>query len=361
MHEYFSPNYRIAREKFLAAAAGRRAECLTFRHPQAGLEGETLAADVAILGDPAAPAVLVMNAATHGAEGFCGSGVEIGFLTSDEFERLPAGLRVVLIHAINPYGFSWLQRETHENVDLNRNFVDFAAPLPVNAGYDRLHAVIAPRHWTPDTQAARRTAFAGFAAAEGAAALQRAITAGQYQHPDGLFFGGRGPTWSNATFGTIVARTCAGARQVGFIDFHTGLGPYGTAELIAEGGPGQASYDRALAWYEHGVVSIVAGDSASAPVTGDIGASLSRALPGVAVTPVSPEFGTVALPRELEALIARLWVRRHGDPHDAFGRQVLREVRDCFYPDADDWRELIWVRSRQVVSRAIRGLCGGTG
>ena len=49
-------------------------------------------------------------------------------------------------------------------------------------------------------------------------------------------------------------------------------------------------------------------------------------------------------------------MRFHGDPRDAFGRQVLREVRDCFYPDEDDWRELIWLRSCQIVRRAIRGL-----
>ncbi len=49
-------------------------------------------------------------------------------------------------------------------------------------------------------------------------------------------------------------------------------------------------------------------------------------------------------------------MRFHGDPRDELGRQVLREVRDCFYPDEDDWRELIWLRSCQIVRRAIRGL-----
>ena len=170
MHDYFAPSYRIAREKFLAAASARRADCLTFPHPAPGLEGEALATDVALLGDPAATRALVLNSATHGAEGFCGSGVECGFLMSAESERLPADLRVVLIHAINPYGFSWLQRETDDNVDLNRNFMGFATTLPVNSGYERLHEVIAPRHWTPETAGQRQAAFAQFTATDGAAA-----------------------------------------------------------------------------------------------------------------------------------------------------------------------------------------------
>ena len=356
MHQYFAPSYRLAREKFLAAAAARGAQCLSFPHPRPGLEGEALATDVAILGDPAATRMLLMTSATHGAEGFCGSGAQCGFLMSADFAAVPAGLKVVLVHAINPYGFSWLQRETDENVDLNRNFVDFAGPLPANAGYDRLHEQILPRHWTDATIAARRAAFAAFRAAEGAPAWQRAVTGGQYGHPDGLFFGGHGPTWSNATFRAIAARTGAGARHVGFIDFHTGLGPYGTAELITDGGPGRPGHDRAVAWYEHGVVSIAAGQSASAVITGAMAAGLSQALPGAALTAIGAEFGTRPLEREVEALIARLWVRQHGDPHDAFGRAVLREMRDCFYPDEDDWRELIWVRSRQVIRRALRGL-----
>ena len=355
-HQFFAPSYRIAREKFLAAAAARGADCLSFEHPEPGLEGETLATDVALIGDPAARRVLVLTSATHGAEGFCGSGVACGLLASGQLDLLPRDLRLVLVHAVNPYGFSWLQRETEDNVDLNRNFMDFAAALPANPGYDRLHEVVAPRHWTQATVAARRAAFDRFAATEGRAALQQAITGGQYSHADGLFFGGKRPTWSNATFRAIIARTCAGARHVGFIDFHTGLGPYGTAELIADGVPGQPGYERAAVWYEHGVVSTEVGDSASARVTGAIAGGLAETLPDAAITAIAAEFGTRPLAREVEALIARLWVRFHGDPRDEFGRQVLQEVRDCFYPDEDDWRELIWLRSCQIVRRAIRGL-----
>ena len=78
--------------------------------------------------------LLVTISATHGVEGFCGSGAQVDWLTLGGPEQLPAGVAALMVHAINPHGFAWLRRVTEEGVDLNRNFVDFTAPLPENAG-----------------------------------------------------------------------------------------------------------------------------------------------------------------------------------------------------------------------------------
>ena len=62
-----------------------------------------------------------------------------------------AGVPVLYIHALNPHGFSWMRRVTHENVDLNRNFQDFSQPLPVNEAYAELYELL-----LPDAMATRR-------------------------------------------------------------------------------------------------------------------------------------------------------------------------------------------------------------
>ncbi|HOU65623.1 MAG TPA: phosphoenolpyruvate--protein phosphotransferase [Thermomonas sp.] len=49
---------------------------------------------------------------------------------------------LLFIHALNPHGFSFGRRVTHENVDLNRNFHDFSRPLPGNPAYRDLHALL---------------------------------------------------------------------------------------------------------------------------------------------------------------------------------------------------------------------------
>src|SRR5581483_10193540 len=126
----FSATYAEAREKFRAAAVEAGGTLEAVSNPNRGPGGETLATDVAWFGPKTAEKVLVTISGTHGAEGFCGSGAQVDWLRRGEASRLPAGVAVAAVHAINPYGFAWLRRVTEENVDLNRNWVDFDRPLP---------------------------------------------------------------------------------------------------------------------------------------------------------------------------------------------------------------------------------------
>src|SRR5512143_1730525 len=129
---HFSASYAEARESFCAAVRARQATLETHTLPGLrGADGEDLAIDVALLGAADAPAILVVTSATHGIEGYCGSGVQTALLHDDDWigrvER--AGVGVLLVHAVNPYGFSHGRRVNEDNVDLNRNFRDFAKPL----------------------------------------------------------------------------------------------------------------------------------------------------------------------------------------------------------------------------------------
>ncbi len=98
-----------------------------------------------------AKACLLLTSATHGVEGFCGSGCQVALLHDDGFVALArgAGVAVVFLHAVNPYGFSHLRRTNEDNVDLNRNFRDFRAPPPANAAYADVHGFIVPATWPP--------------------------------------------------------------------------------------------------------------------------------------------------------------------------------------------------------------------
>ena len=144
---FFADSYSEARARFLAAAAAAGARIETIRHPLRGPGGEQLACDVARLGPPRAAKAIVTISGTHGVEGHCGSGAQTASLREGLFSALPADTCAVAIHAINPHGFAWSRRVTEDNVDLNRNFVDHAAPYPVNPGYEELRAAICPPHW----------------------------------------------------------------------------------------------------------------------------------------------------------------------------------------------------------------------
>src|SRR5258706_10981718 len=128
---YFAHSYAEARDKFLAAGAVCGARVFRHVHPsERGAVGEELSIDIVQLGDDAAPGLLLLTSGTHGVEGFCGSGCQVALLHDDAFlaaiER--SGMNVLILHALNPYGFSHLRRSNEDNADLNRNFVDFSAP-----------------------------------------------------------------------------------------------------------------------------------------------------------------------------------------------------------------------------------------
>lgn len=354
--ESFSATYREAREKFLAAAGRAGAHIETFEHPQRGPGGEDLSTDVAWLGSREAEAVLVTISGTHGVEGFAGSGAQIDWLTRGEAGRLPPNVSVLLIHAINPYGFAWLRRVTHENVDLNRNWVDFAGPLPRNDEYESLASAICPSVWSGEQRRRADRVLAEFVATHGRAAWQRAISGGQYCQPQGIFYGGDAPSWSRRTQSAIFSEYLRNAVRVGIIDFHTGLGPWGLGEHIAVAARASAEFRRVSCWYGMDVVCPHDGTSTSAPIIGD-GLSASGALlPHAEVTGMALEFGTVPIDEVLEALRADAWLHAYGDLCSAQGQAIKAQIRAAFVDDDAHWRGMILGQSLLAARQAVRGL-----
>jgi len=353
---YFSASYQAARDKFHAAVAKAGGALSVESNPGKGPGGESLTTDAAWFGPPHAECALLLVSGTHGVEGFCGSGCEIAWIELGGPKRLPAGVAALVIHAINPHGFAWIRRVTEDNVDLNRNFVDFAGPLPENPGYDAVAAALDPERWDAAAQAQSGRLLQAYADRHGDFALQSAITRGQHKHPGGLFFGGTEPTWSRRTFLALGQRFLAHCRQVGFIDLHTGLGPYGYGEPICMHQPGTPGFARVRDWYGDQATSPEEGNSTSAVVVGTLSEGLERALPQAAVTGMALEYGTQPVPDVLLALRADNWLHRHGDLGSAEGRAIKRQIRDAFYQDKDDWKDMVLTRALEMIDRALNGL-----
>lgn len=355
--DYFSANYGEARRKFREAATRAGARLTTHANTAAeGPASEVLATDVAWFGPEDATRVLMTISGTHGAEGFCGAGVQTGTFMSGFARELSPDTALIAVHAINPYGFAWMRRVTEDNIDLNRNFVDYHLPLPRNDGYVELADAICPADWRKPTLAAARMLLDDYARRCGAAALQFAITGGQYTHPDGVFYGGTAPSWSRRTLLRIVAEHLAHARRVAIIDYHTGLGPYGRGERIVIHRAGTGALVRARDWYGDDITSTSLGTSSSSDVVGDALTGLEHEMPDTAVTAIALEYGVRPLEESLEALRADNWLHLHGVVDSAQGREIKAIMRDVFYGDADDWKDMIFERAIDTQRCALRGL-----
>jgi len=359
VRDYFSSDYTEARRKFRDAATRAGAALTTYINPKArGPNGEELATDVARLGPREASRALITISATHGAEGFCGSGAQTGSFETGLGRELPADTALVAIHAINPYGFAWLRRVTEDNVDLNRNFVDHSAPLPRNPGYDELADAICPSEWIDPVLSAARQRLEAYGKKHGPAALQFAVTAGQYNHADGVFFGGGQPTWSRDTLLKVVSEHAAHARRLAVIDYHTGLGPWGYGEPIVTHGRNTAALARARQWFGDRITCPALGNSSSADVKGDILSALEKGHPRMDFTGLALEYGTLPLNDVLDAVRADNWLHIHGNVQSAQGREIKTMVRDAFYGDKDDWKSMIFEQAIAAERNALQGLAG---
>ena len=148
----------------------------------------------------------------------------------------------------------------------------------------------------------------------GPAAYQAAVTRGQYQFEDGLFFGGKAPTWSNFSVARGPAHAVQAARRLAWIDLHTGLGPNGLGERIFSCRDDKAAYARANAWWgtpAAPVTSIYDGSSTSAFLTGLMWNAIYEECPRAEYTGIALEYGTVPMMEVVGALRADHWLHKH--------------------------------------------------
>ena len=355
--EVFARDYAEARAGFLAAAAKRGLKVESALHPsRKGAAGEDLAMDSVLLGPADAASLLIVTSGTHGVEGFCGSGCQRALLGDDELlKRMDAAkLAVLLVHALNPWGFSFLRRANEDNIDLNRNFLDFSRPLPENAGYGELHGDLLPAEWPPTD--ANRAALGASRKRMGDRVFQAAVSAGQSTHPDGLFFSGVAPSWSNRTLRALVKRHGAGKRRIGWIDIHTGLGPSGHGEKIFAGRNDAADLARTHAWFGADVMSYYDGGSASAEVKGSAVLCIYEECPGAEITCMGLEYGTVPFDAVLQALRSAHWLEIHPDAPAGLRASIDRSMRDAFYTDTELWKGKILGQARTAVLQAVTAL-----
>jgi hypothetical protein len=352
----FARTYAEARDKFMAAAEAADLDVHSHAHPMLGREGETLAMDVVREGPRSAASLLLLSSACHGIEGFCGSGVQVALLQSRAWHALvrERGIAVLYVHALDPYGFSWLRRVTHEGVDLNRNFQDFSHALPSSEAYDELAHLLLPEHWPPN--AAVQTALQRHLAAHGLAATQAAITGGQYSHPQGLFYGGVNPTWSNVTLRHVLQDHGQRCRRLGWIDLHTGLGPSGHGERIFAGRDDATALARARAWWGADVTSTYDGSSASARLTGPMWRAADQECAQAEYTGMALEFGTVPVMDVIDALRGDHWLECHPEADAAQGAAIKHRMREAFYTDTPAWKQQVVEQAFEAAEQAVRGL-----
>jgi predicted deacylase len=349
--EVFPEGYAAARARWLALLsglpdAGHRA----FPCAGTGPEGESLFTDSAWIGPETAAKVIVLLGGTHGIEGYAGSAIQIDHLRmlSAGQIALPDNTALLVVHALTPWGYAWRRRCDAEGIDLNRNFVDFSAPLPVNDGYAELREAL----FLNDPEQ-RRELLVDFERRYGRIALEKAVSAGQYHDPKGPFYGGDKPSHGRQVIEQLFDIHALPERDLSVIDLHTGLGAYGYGEIICDHEPDSAGTAEAVRLYGDSVTLPLLGTSSSVPKAGLLDYAWHKIMNAQSCY-VTLEFGSYSTDRLFEVLLRdhQLWA----EPAPIeLRRQHSAAMLQHFCPADRAWREMVLFRARQVIAQAFAG------
>lgn len=361
MHHYedcFSDSYDQARRKFQHAAGEIGARVTSFVVPGKGAWGETLTTEAATISSQSSTKLLIVTSGTHGAEGFCGSACQLDLMKDPGLLALARDndISILLVHAVNPYGFSWISRTDEDNVDLNRNALAFGSALNITLddAYEELHPYLLPDQW-PFSQDNREVIDA-YIDRLGLAKFQSVVMRGQHSHADGIFYGGAQRSKSLLNLEEIFSAFAQGYNAIGWIDVHTGLGRNGHGEKIYAGRPDNDSVARALEWWGADLAVPFQGSSTAAEVTGQLANVIYETCPLATHTLLGLEFGTVDLISMINALRAENWLRAQESIAPETARLIRQQVRDAFYCADPLWEGSVLGQSRTVTLQALRGL-----
>lgn len=306
-----------------------------------GPDGETLAMDTFWYGDSQADHLLVLSSGMHGVEGPAGSNAQRAWLRQKLSEDLPENVAILIVHAINPWGFAHGARTNENNVDLNRNFLpsDYERAHPPET--ETYHDALTLKDLSAEGLQQANEKIRGLMERDGPRFLTLA-SGGQSLFPDGLNYMGAEPQWSTDTLRAVFKTHLPGRKSVLSIDLHTGLGPYGMPHLLNFAKQGSPQYILNLDIYGH---SLMRTQEAAADHTADaeyvglpVNDLVAHAAAASNVSGVVIEIGTLDLGDIIPCVLRENCVRRLGLEHTPEGQAALTAFQQAFSPADPTWQ-----------------------
>ena len=324
--------------------------------------GQDLTIDTALIAggegsadSPRNQRLLILQSGIHGPEAFGGAAVQRLLFDKHLPKLRRAGFDVLMIHAVNPWGFKNLRRVDGNNVDLNRNFSAGDPTLPyshINKDYPGLRYLAEQQTpvggvWWQSFLLDLRTFLAYAGHGFDPAYIGNGLHAGQYAAPDGFEFGGSVPAqqtrfW-NERIKPIMARYTG---EIVFLDLHTGLGPANTLSVFSGEGWAPARI-AALRSFVAGIgepgIRMQAPSESSYQTSGDVIDFAPTLRPAAPVTAVTLEWGTLGEGRipslvSNTRMILEHQAHFHGCTTQAVCDEVHRDFVDMFNPDDATFR-----------------------
>lgn len=357
---YCSEDYYEARQKFLEAAKScPHVESIDhIPISTTGYEAQELGIDIAWMGSLDAKNILIHISGTHGVEGHAGSGIQRNLL--EEPLDLDKDTAIIFVHGLNPYGMAVHRRFTENNVNLNRNFTDVRKTPPL---YERIDSLMNPKE--PRCVDFFHLRLLWNVLWYGWDEIQKTLASGQYDFPEGLFYGGEeieeGPKhlleWFEDKFSSAEYEDV----RFAILDVHSGLGAYAEDIIMTPSAPSE----KMVSIFGDRIKPTSQKKTAGYKPTGVFVAALSDRIQKVTqcgqenILAIGQEFGTVSMYQVTMALrnenTAHNYAKRNGRELDPMSPERQKLLR-VFYPLEKEWRHLVVERGRRLAEDSIRYL-----
>lgn len=353
----FSPDYVASRARFRSDALALDCELASLPIQEVGPDGEALTIDIAVLGSNQPKRAVVVSSGLHGVEGFLGAAVQARLMEEElGGYRPPGDAAVVFLHALNPYGYAWTRRVNEENIDLNRNFLLKGQEWTgAPEGYAELDSFLNPPSAPRRFELFRPRAIAQIAK-HGFEPLKNAVAGGQYAFPEGLFFGGSGPSKTMELLDQHLAVYLGLAENVVHIDFHTGLGKRADYKLFADRAPDHPRYAWLKERFGHDKLEPWTSEGTSYDIRGGLGKWLQQRFPRAEYDVLTAEFGTTHILNVIKALHRENRAHHYGVPETPSYVEAKRGMIGAFAPTDLEWRETSVSRGVRIVEQAIEAV-----
>jgi hypothetical protein len=355
----FPPDYVSSRARFREAAARLGWALHAHRTDGTGPVGEELTIDAAIAPAAGAEHILVVSSGLHGVESPFGAAVQLAVM--DQWANKggpPPGVRAVFLHGLNPYGCAWGRRADAANVDPNRNFLlpgqEYRGSPDTYKYFDPLlNPPRPPGRWDPFV------VHAWLAVARySLPALKQALVGGQYDYPKGVFFGGHGRSTTHLALKERFREWVGPAERAVHLDFHTGLGRWGTYKLLLDSPVSAAHFARMDEWFGPGTYEEDNPNGVAYLPRGGFGPWCVAQGVAADYLYMVAEFGTYGNVPMLAGLRAENRAHHWGRARDPFVERAKARLRELFCPASPDWRARVLAQGVDLVRRAASGLAG---
>ena len=175
--------------------------------------------------------LIVLTTGVHGMEGFIGATMLDVFFQEIYPTLDTADTGVLVVANVNPYGMKYYRRYNENNVDLNRNFIlDWESfDLSSNKEYPKVDTFLGPTGKIGNGlwhEVEFYLSLAKTAVKDGAGTISDALLTGQYEYPQGVYYGGNGDEASTVYLKEVFSQCLDSAYEnIVHIDLHSGYGP----------------------------------------------------------------------------------------------------------------------------------------